>query len=191
MAYHRPNDGNQWYNPDPDKLKTRDDIDRYMRNYNEAMMLLDHVEADAVLPKIKGDNSKWFKKIDKEMRSKIQYNDLLGPNQWDSIRDLKDEEKVMTLSSVNDLVDNNFMTKHGNPGNGRYRPEDFTPNSAYVNVNMMAGIYGGNTVKVLLVHYHLSTMLSVCGAIMVMKMALLVMYQINTKQKQIKTTTVY
>ncbi|HGR9121696.1 TPA: zinc metalloprotease D [Streptococcus pneumoniae] len=145
MAYHRPNDGNQWYNPDPDKLKTRDDIDRYMRNYNEAMMLLDHVEADAVLPKIKGDNSKWFKKIDKEMRSKIQYNDLLGPNQWDSIRDLKDEEKVMTLSSVNDLVDNNFMTKHGNPGNGRYRPEDFTPNSAYVNVNMMAGIYGGNT----------------------------------------------
>ena len=147
MAYHRPNDGNQWYNPDPDKLKTRDDIDRYMRNYNEAMMLLDHVEADAVLPKIKGDNSKWFKKIDKEMRSKIQYNDLLGPNQWDSVRDLKDEEKVMTLSSVNDLVDNNFMTKHGNPGNGRYRPEDFTPNSAYVNVNMMAGIYGGNTSK--------------------------------------------
>ena len=147
MAYHRPNDGNQWYNPDPDKLKTRDDIDRYMRNYNEAMMLLDHVEADAVLPKIKGDNSKWFKKIDKEMRSKIQYNDLLGPNQWDSVRDLKDEEKVMTLSSVNDLVDNNFMTKHGNPGNGRYRPEDFSPNSAYVNVNMMAGIYGGNTSK--------------------------------------------
>ena len=147
MAYHRPNDGNQWYNPDPDKLKTRDDIDRYMRNYNEAMMLLDHVEADAVLPKIKGDNSKWFKKIDKEMRSKIQYNDLLGPNQWDSVRDLKDEEKVMTLSSINDLVDNNFMTKHGNPGNGRYRPEDFTPNSAYVNVNMMAGIYGGNTSK--------------------------------------------
>ena len=145
MAYHRPNDGNQWYNPDPDKLKTGDDIDRYMRNYNEAMMLLDHVEADAVLPKIKGDNSKWFKKIDKEMRSKIQYNDLLGPNQWDSVRDLKGEEKVMTLSSVNDLVDNNFMTKHGNPGNGRYRPEDYAINSAYVNVNMMAGIYGGNT----------------------------------------------
>ena len=145
MAYHRPNDGNQWYNPDPDKLKTRNDIDRYMRNYNEAMMLLDYVEADAVLPKIKGDNSKWFKKIDKEMRSKIQYNDLLGPNQWDSVRDLKGEEKVMTLSSVNDLVDNNFMTKHGNPGNGRYRPEDYAVNSAYVNVNMMAGIYGGNT----------------------------------------------
>ena len=145
MAYHRPNDGNQWYNPDPDKLKTRDDIDRYMRSYNEAMMLLDYVEADAVLPKIKGDNSKWFKKIDKEMRSKIQYNDLLSPNQWDSVRDLKGEEKVMTLSSVNDLVDNNFMTKHGNPGNGRYRPEDYAVNSAYVNVNMMAGIYGGNT----------------------------------------------
>lgn len=50
MAYHRPNDGNQWYNPDPDKLQTRDQIDRYMKNYNEAMMMLDYAEAEAVLP---------------------------------------------------------------------------------------------------------------------------------------------
>ena len=147
MAYHRPNDGNQWYNPDPDKLKTRDDIDRYMRNYNEAMMLLDHVEADAVLPKIKGDNSKWFKKIDKVDRHIDGLNNLTAPHQWDKVRDLNDGEKTKPLANIDDLVDNNFMTKHGNPGNGRYRPEDFTPNSAYVNVNMMAGIYGGNTSK--------------------------------------------
>ncbi|MEL0464970.1 ZmpA/ZmpB/ZmpC family metallo-endopeptidase, partial [Streptococcus pneumoniae] len=51
MAYHRPNDGNQWYNPDPDKLQTRDQIDHYMKNYNEAMMMLDYAEAEAVLPK--------------------------------------------------------------------------------------------------------------------------------------------
>ena len=147
MAYHRENDGNQWYNPDPDKLKTRDDIDRYMRNYNEAMMLLDHVEADAVLPKIKGDNSKWFKKIDRVDRHVDGLNKLTAPHQWDKVRDLNDGEKTKSLASIDDLVDNNFMTKHNNPGNGIFRPEDFTPNSAYVNVQMMAGIYGGNTSK--------------------------------------------
>ncbi|MDU2560192.1 MAG: ZmpA/ZmpB/ZmpC family metallo-endopeptidase [Streptococcus mitis] len=146
MAYHRENDGDQWYNYNPDKLQTRDDIDRYMKNYNEALMMLDHLEADAVLESGVPDiNTKWFKKVDKAMRTIDNLNKLKAPNQWDKVRDLNEEEKAKKLSSINDLIDNNFMTKHGNPGDGIYRPEDFTPNSAYVNVNMMAGIYGGNT----------------------------------------------
>ena len=146
MAYHRENDGDQWYNYNPDKLQTRDDIDRYMKNYNEALMMLDHLEADAVLESGVPDiNTKWFKKVDKTMRTIDNLNKLKAPNQWDKVRDLNEEEKAKKLSSINDLIDNNFMTKHGNTGNGIYRPEDFTPNSAYVNVNMMAGIYGGNT----------------------------------------------
>ena len=147
MAYHRENDGDQWYNYDPDKLKTREDIDRYMRNYNDALMMLDHLEADAVLPRLKGDNSKWFKKIDRVDRHVDGLNKLTAPHQWDKVRDLNDGEKTKSLASIDDLVDNNFMTKHNNPGNGIFRPEDFTPNSAYVNVQMMAGIYGGNTSK--------------------------------------------
>ena len=147
MAYHRENDGNQWYNYDPDKLKTREDIDRYMKNYNEALMMLDYVEADAVIPKLNGDNSKWFKKIDRVDRHVDGLNKLTAPHQWDKVRDLNDGEKTKPLASIDDLVDNNFMTKHNNPGNGVFRPEDFTPNSAYVNVQMMAGIYGGNTSK--------------------------------------------
>ena len=147
MAYHRENDGDQWYNYDPDKLKTREDIDRYMRNYNDALMMLDHLEADAVLPQLKGDNSKWFKKIDRIDRHVDGLNKLTAPHQWDKVRDLNDGEKTKSLASIDDLVDNNFMTKHNNPGNGIFRPEDFTPNSAYVNVQMMAGIYGGNTSK--------------------------------------------
>ena len=147
MAYHRENDGNQWYNYDPDKLKTREDIDRYMRNYNDALMMLDHLEADAVLPRLNGNNSKWFKKIDRVDRHVDGLNKLTAPHQWDKVRDLNDGEKTKSLASIDDLVDNNFMTKHNNPGNGIFRPEDFTPNSAYVNVQMMAGIYGGNTSK--------------------------------------------
>ena len=146
MAYHRENDGDQWYNYNPDKLQTREDIDRYMKNYNEALMMLDHLEADAVLESGVPDiNTKWFKKVDKAIRTIDNLNKLKAPNQWDKVRDLNEEEKAKKLSSINDLIDNNFMTKHGNPGDGIYRPEDFTPNSAYVNVNMMAGIYGGNT----------------------------------------------
>ena len=147
MAYHRENDGNQWYNYDPDKLKTREDIDRYMKSYNEALMMLDYVEADAVIPKLNGDNSKWFKKIDRVDRHVDGLNNLTAPHQWDKVRDLNEGEKTKPLASIDDLVDNNFMTKHNNPGNGVFRPEDFTPNSAYVNVQMMAGIYGGNTSK--------------------------------------------
>lgn len=147
MAFERQNDGKQWYNYNPDKLQTREDIDRYMKNYNEALMMLDYVEADAVIPKLNGDNSKWFKKIDREIRRPMDRNKLSGPHQWDKVRDLTDAEKMTKLETIDDLVNNNFMTKHNNPGNGIFRPEDFRPNSAYVNVQMMAGIYGGNTSK--------------------------------------------
>lgn len=143
MAFERSNDGNQWYNYNPNKLQSREAIDKYMKNYNEALMMLDSLEAEAVLSKHITDNSLWFKKVDKEYRTKDEYNkNLVAPNQWDRVRDLTDEEKTKILSTINDLVDNNFATKHG-VGNGRYRPEDF--GSAYVNVNMMAGIYGGNS----------------------------------------------
>lgn len=143
MAFERSNDGNQWYNPDPTKLQTRDQIDHYMKNYNEAMMMLDYAEAEAVLPKVKGDNSKWFKKIDRETRRPMDRNKLSGPHQWDKVRDLIDAEKTTNLETIDDLVNNNFMTIHGNPGNKVFHPEDF--GTAYVNVNMMAGTYGGNT----------------------------------------------
>ena len=51
----------------------------------------------------------------------------------------------MTLTTIDQLVDNNFATKHGLPGNGHYRAEGF--DSAYTVINMMTGIYGGNTSK--------------------------------------------
>ncbi|WP_153277594.1 ZmpA/ZmpB/ZmpC family metallo-endopeptidase, partial [Streptococcus pneumoniae] len=77
------------------------------------LMMLDHVEADAVLPQLNGDNSKWFKKIDREMRRNLGdgLNNLVAPHQWDNVRDLNQEESSKKLSSINDLIDNNFMTK--------------------------------------------------------------------------------
>ncbi|CAM1668882.1 ZmpA/ZmpB/ZmpC family metallo-endopeptidase [Streptococcus mitis] len=136
MAFERPNDGNQWYNTNPNDLKSREAIDNYMKGYNDTLMMLDNLEADAVLGQNSQElNNAWFKKVDKQMRGSSK-------NQYDNVRGLNDTEKAIQLHSVNDLVDNNFMTNRG-PGNGIYKPDDF--GSAYVNVPMMTGIYGGNT----------------------------------------------
>ncbi|MQP82688.1 YSIRK-type signal peptide-containing protein [Streptococcus mitis] len=137
MAYHRQNDGNQWYNPNPEKLQTREQIDHYMKNYNDALMMLDHLEADAVLPQLKGNTSRWFKKMDRQYRSGN------SGHQFDKIRELTEDEKKVAINTIDDLITNNLMTKHGAPGDGTYNPTDFS--SAYVNMNMMTGIYGGNT----------------------------------------------
>ena len=146
MAYERKNDGTQIYNYDPNMLSSREKIDHYMKNYNESMMMLDYLEAESVIKKNTGTNDKWFKKIDKKYREKASYNKLEGaPHQWDLVRDLNDYEKSMKLTAIDQLVDNNFATKHGLPGNGHYRTEGF--DSAYTVVNMMTGIYGGNTSK--------------------------------------------
>ena len=137
MAYERPNDGNQWYNTNPNDLQSRDEIDRYMRGYNDTLMLLDYLEGEAVLDKANQDlNNAWFKKVDK------QYRGNNTKNQFDKVRPLSDEEKAIPLRTVDDLITNNFMTNRG-PGNRVYNPSDF--DSAYVNVPMMTGIYGGNT----------------------------------------------
>ena len=137
MAYERPNDGNQWYNTNPNDLKSRDEIDRYMKGYNDTLMLLDYLEGEAVLDKANQDlNNAWFKKVDK------QYRGNNTKNQFDKVRPLSDEEKAIPLRTVDDLITNNFMTNRG-PGNRVYNPTDF--DSAYVNVPMMTGIYGGNT----------------------------------------------
>ena len=146
MAYERQNDGNQIYNYNPNVLNSREKIDHYMKNYNESMMMLDYLEAESVIKKNTGTNDKWFKKIDKKYREKADRNGLVGePHQWDLVRDLNDGEKNTKLTSIDQLVDGNFATKHGLPGNGYYRTEGF--DSAYTVVNMMTGIYGGNTSK--------------------------------------------
>lgn len=59
-----------------------------MRGYNDALMLVDHLEADAVINQNNKElNGAWFKKIDKKFRDASQLN------QWDEIRNLTTEEK--------------------------------------------------------------------------------------------------
>ena len=137
MAYERPNDGNQWYNTNPNDLVSRAEIDHYMKGFNDTLMLLDYLEGEAVIDKRSKElNNAWFKKVDKQLRG------ANTKNQYDNVRDLNAEEKEYDLTSVTDLVEKNFMTKHG-PGNGQYDPTGF--GSAYVTVPITAGIYGGNT----------------------------------------------
>ena len=142
MAYMRPNDGDQWYDPDPTKLQTRQQIDHYMKGYNEALMLLDYLEGERVLAKNDLALKKaWFSKMTKQMRYQDQDNKLLAPNQWDYVRPLTDEETKTQLNSVDDLIKHNIITNRHYQGT--YRPEELK--TAYVNVKMVDAIYGGNT----------------------------------------------
>ena len=144
MVFKKPNDGNQWYITDPKTLTSRAEIDHYMRGYNDALMLMDQLEADAVLAQNNQElNGAWFKKIDRK------YRDAKNLNQWDQIRPLTNEEKTsLNLHSVDDLVDQELMTNR-QIGNGVYKPEviSYNDQSPYVGVEMTAGIYGGNTSK--------------------------------------------
>ena len=78
-------------------MKSRDEIDRYMKGYNDTLMLLDYLEGEAVLDKGSQDlNNAWFKKVDK------QYRGANTKNQFDKVRPLSDEEKAIALHTVDD-----------------------------------------------------------------------------------------
>lgn len=140
MTFYRPNDGNQWYITDPKTLKTREDIDNYMKGYIDTLSLLDYVEGDAVISKHDDKlNQLWFKKVDPIERT------VGSKDQYDKVRNMSsDDWKGITLNSVNDLVDNNLMTNRM-MNNNIYKPEVFDPGIAYVEIKMMNSIYAGNT----------------------------------------------
>lgn len=140
MTFYRPNDGNQWYITDPKTLKTREDIDNYMKGYIDTLSLLDYVEGDAVISKHDDKlNQLWFKKVDPIERT------VGSKDQYDKVRNMSsDDWKGITLNSVNDLVDNNLMTNRM-MNNNIYKPEVFDPGIAYVGIKMMNSIYAGNT----------------------------------------------
>ncbi|SNI35112.1 zinc metalloprotease ZmpB [Streptococcus pneumoniae] len=127
MTFYRPNDGNQWYITDPKTLKTREDIDNYMKGYIDTLSLLDYVEGDAVISKHDDKlNQLWFKKVDPIERT------VGSKDQYDKVRNMSsDDWKGITLNSVNDLVDNNLMTNRM-MNNNIYKPEVFDPGIAYV-----------------------------------------------------------
>lgn len=140
MTFYRPNDGNQWYITDPKTLKTREDIDNYMKGYIDTLSLLDYVEGDAAISKHDDKlNQLWFKKVDPIERT------VGSKDQYDKVRNMSsDDWKGITLNSVNDLVDNNLMTNRM-MNNNIYKPEVFDPGIAYVGIKMMNSIYAGNT----------------------------------------------
>ena len=141
MAFERPNNGEQWYNPNPNELHSRTEIDHYMKGYNDTLMLLDYLEGESVIKQNNQSlNNAWFKKVDRELRNAKQNQN----DQYDKVRPLTQEEKEIQLRSVNDLVDHNFITNR-DFDNRIFKPDDY--DSAYVNVRMTAGIYGGNTSK--------------------------------------------
>ncbi|VML66817.1 zinc metalloproteinase ZmpB [Streptococcus pneumoniae] len=133
MAFERKNDGDLSYNASPTQFENRKELDSYMKNYNDTLMMVDYLEGDAVISKGKDAIAKWFKKVEPKVISKTA--------QYDTVRQLTAEEKEkLSVSSVNDLVDQGLMSNRG-VGNNTYNPADFE--TSYIAVDYMTGIYGG------------------------------------------------
>lgn len=133
MAFERKNDGDLIYNASPTQFENRKELDSYMKNYNDTLMMVDYLEGDAVISKGKDAIAKWFKKVEPKVISKTA--------QYDTVRQLTAEEKEkLSVSSVNDLVDQGLMSNRG-VGNNTYNPADFE--TSYIAVDYMTGIYGG------------------------------------------------
>ncbi|MBZ4266121.1 hypothetical protein LAJ59_20300, partial [Streptococcus pneumoniae] len=80
------------------------------------MCIRDSLEADAVIPKVQDNISRWFKKMDRQYRSGN------SGHQFDKIRELTEDEKKVAINTIDDLITNNLITKHGAPGDGTYNP---------------------------------------------------------------------
>lgn len=132
LTFSRPQDGNQIYNNDPKRFKSQEMFDRYMRGYNDALMMLDYLEGEAAINEGQPTMKHWFKKMDKKLRRN---------GQIDHVRQLNDQDwSSMTIESVDDLVDHQLMTQHG-LGDGTYNMSNDW--GTYVTIDYLGGIYGG------------------------------------------------
>ena len=108
MAYERPNDGNQWYNTNPNDLTSREDIDRYMKGYNDTSCFW--ITWKEKLSSIKAVKT-WTMHGSRRL---INNTEGQTPRiNFDKVRPLSDEEKAIALHTVDDLITNNFMTNRG------------------------------------------------------------------------------
>ncbi|WP_347300400.1 ZmpA/ZmpB/ZmpC family metallo-endopeptidase [Dolosigranulum savutiense] len=133
LSYSWEDDGNNIYNSDPKKFHNQAMWDKYMKGYNDALTLLDYLEGEAAIKAGHDVQRHWFKKMGK--------TDIRATRFTDHVRPLTDEEwRNLNLQSVNDLVDNQLMTKHG-LNNGTYSQDNDW--GTYITVDYLTGIYGG------------------------------------------------
>ncbi|WP_111974554.1 ZmpA/ZmpB/ZmpC family metallo-endopeptidase [Dolosigranulum pigrum] len=133
LSYSWEDDGNNIYNSDPKKFHNQEMWDKYMKGYNDALTLLDYLEGEAAIKAGRDVQRHWFKKMGK--------TDIRATRFTDHVRPLTDEEwRNLNLQSVNDLVDNQLMTKHG-LNNGTYSQDNDW--GTYITVDYLTGIYGG------------------------------------------------
>lgn len=133
LSYSWEDDGENIYNSDPKKFHNQAMWDKYMKGYNDALTLLDYLEGEAAINAGKDVQRHWFKKMGK--------TDVQPTRFTDHVRPVTEEEwNNMTLESVDDLVDNQLMTKHG-LGNGTYSQKNDW--GTYITIDYLTGIYGG------------------------------------------------
>ena len=131
MAYDLTDDENKNYkrltNATPERFQNSSDLQEYMHGVFDVVYSLDYAEAMSVIEQGKDVARKWFYKLEKVPN---------GVNAVDKLREFTDDEwSALTLSSIDDLITNEFVTK-------REYAVMVVPNNTYQGVHLFAGMYG-------------------------------------------------
>ena len=122
LVYEWSKDSLRSQNYSPSIFESAQDLYEYMHGVFDVTYLLDYVEADVTLEKSKDE-------------LKYLYRKLTFENGTDKVVTFtEDEWNAMELSSVDDLIDNNVVSK-------RYYDGASVGNNAYYNISMYAPIY--------------------------------------------------
>ncbi|MDO4814887.1 MAG: ZmpA/ZmpB/ZmpC family metallo-endopeptidase [Gemella sp.] len=114
----------------PERFNTVADLQEYARRSLDILYTLDYAEAKSVLSKSKTDQRKWYMKIENVLNSKGEVS-----GRYRAITDL--EWNAMNLLDIDDLVENDLMTKRSYPNVNK---KDLSRNG-YDAVRMFSPIY--------------------------------------------------
>lgn len=114
----------------PERFKTDADLQEYAKRNLDILYTLDYAETTAVLSKSKLDQRKWYVKIENVKGSNGEISGryrLITDSEWHS----------MNLKGIDDLIDNDLMTKRSYPSTNK---KDLSRNG-YDTVHMFSPIF--------------------------------------------------
>lgn len=128
--YYSTGGGSYLHNSHPNRFQNVADLEQYFKGYFEALYLLDHAEAEALLERDAADKAKIFMKLNSH-----PVNNNRHLNSYDALTTADIEG--MTLNSISDLVTNSLMMRRRmGPSNGIFHA------NGYWSVPILDPLYG-------------------------------------------------
>ncbi|XZM35059.1 ZmpA/ZmpB/ZmpC family metallo-endopeptidase (plasmid) [Clostridium perfringens] len=100
----------RFHNGSPERFKTEEDIQKYMKGLFDVIYTLDYAEANVILKRNNNDKQKWFHKLEQvnDTRKRINQGDPNATHKVDIVRKISSEE-ANELNTVYNLIDKNII----------------------------------------------------------------------------------